>query len=212
MQTNIQTTESSCTMPETPPAVPPLGGITDACGICGLPVESPAGVGAVGLNGICCRHCAEELPERRAKVAAIVREDQPEIRLFKYPGEDESPYSDSIGLVLVETPEMDDATTNTVTGLYELLEPEIQELVWQVAGNALPKTYTRFSDPALANGILTDTHLRDADTPDDHPYYEIADRLPTPYVATAAELFVDLHGSPVTAERVAQTILEINKR
>jgi len=210
MHLSTTTDTTSCTDHEPSPAVTPLGGVTDTCGICGLPIENPAGVGAVGLNGIVCRHCASELPERTPRVAAIVRKHQPDIRLYQYRGGPGSPYRDSIaGLVLCETTQMEDMTTNTTAACYQLLSEPTQRLLWQITTGAVPDTYTRFTGPALADGILVDAHLKNnlPDRSSGHPYLDVADRLPKPYAVTRSELYVNLRGDPLTAERVAQNIL-----
>jgi hypothetical protein len=111
-----------------------VGGATDRCRLCGDPVGGIDAAGAVGLDGVVCPGCAENIVHYTPRCGYVGRPGGGVFALYRYHGHP----SGAGGVVFLEPSDAAVASPRELTAYYRDLPRRVRRVVWWFAADAVP--------------------------------------------------------------------------
>jgi len=162
-----------------------VGGATDRCRLCGCPVEGIDAAGAVGLDGVVCPGCAENIVHYTARCGYVGRPGGGMFALYRYHGHP----SGAGGVVFLEPGDAAVASPRELAAYYRDLPRRVRRVVWWFAADAWPAGWRVEDLP----GDATDVHaavdpgvVADAG----NEAASVLDRVPRPFVVRGTSVAV----------------------
>ena len=170
-----------------------VDGDTSRCGLCAAPICGRESVGAFGLDGVICPHCAGNIVRYTPRCGYIGLPGGTTLALYQYHS-----HRDAAGGVLFAEPSTLLAGTHKeVIAYYQDLPARVQELIWWFAGDRWPPGFTMLDELAVnpmalqlvldPNEIVEDQ----SDSPgDSSPVRTAVKRLPRPFLAEGTTIAI----------------------
>jgi len=119
----------------------PIGGRTDVCSLCGLAVVEEE-IGMVGLNGIICRRCAENIVRYTPAVQFVLTQSHEALALYEYQGYPGTPlFKSTAGVVVLEQNGTPVTTADALNTTYDKLNHSAKRLICYIPAGDIPPDY-----------------------------------------------------------------------
>jgi len=180
---------------------PPIGGLTDKCGICSTDVDSKEEIGGVGLNGVLCSSCMLNInlytPRWITIYGSEISLDVWEFHYTKTPFD-----SSAVGLVLLEAAGFGSAEPDSLRKVYQSLHADTREFLYSVVAHSLPDEYsTVATDEIDAQPQVVDRNPQ-KDFDETNPFPMIKKRLGRPFALDGGRLVANFHNSSLDETEV----------
>jgi hypothetical protein len=170
----------------------PVGGLTDKCGVCGRGISGEHERGLIGLNGVLCANCTQNIHLFTPLMAQFNTADGNFFRSYSFSCYPDTPYWDAAAnVILINERDLNIRSPEAVTEFYQEVSSPVKEALWNIASVGEAKNLAKISPTEVEWGDLNRSMSSGIASDSDNPYTKLLARAPKPNVFDGSGFYAD---------------------